>query len=97
MKHIILVVLPALLTGCWAGFSGDFSDAECEAFASRYLDLSGKNANQYLSDEDRSQMRAKTVNECKGRSLGVSREEFACAMKASSEAEFTACGIVLKG
>jgi hypothetical protein len=37
------------------------------------------------------------VRDCKERTLGLSREEYTCAMKAGSRDEWKRCGIVLKG
>lgn len=95
MKRLAIVPIALVLAGCWAGFNGDFTAAECAAFAAQYRTLGG--LSPAVDEEGRGEIQARATRDCKGGTLGLSREEFACAMKAGSRQEWIDCGIVLKG
>ena len=95
MKRLAIVLLAVTLPGCWAGFNGDFTPAECAAFAAQYRSLGGLSAS--VDEEGRGEIQARTARDCKGGTLGLSREDYACAMKAGSRPDWVDCGIVLTG
>jgi hypothetical protein len=95
MKRAAILVLALPLAGCWGGLSDEFTAAECEAFAAQYRTLGGISA--AVGDEGKAEIQQRTVRDCKNHTLGLSREEHACAMKAGSRQEWVDCGIVLKG
>ena len=95
MKVFAAVLLALSVSGCGAGFNDDFTAGECNAFAAQYLTLGG--VSDAVGTDGKDEIRERTARECKERSLGLSREEYACAMKAGSRDEWRACGIVLKG
>ena len=97
VKHAMLSASMLLLGGCWAGFSDEFTAAECDAFAGQYQMLGGIQANAALDETGRDEVRRRTVRDCRGGTLGLSREEYQCAMKAGSREDWAACRIVLKG
>lgn len=95
MKRLAIVLLALTLPGCWGGFNGDFSTNECAAFAAQYRTLGG--LSDAIDEDGRAEIQARTARECSSGTLGLSREEYACAMKAGSRQEWIDCGIVLKG
>ena len=95
MKPLALALLALSLSGCWAGFNGDFTAAECAGFSAQYQTLGSISG--AIDEEGKAEIRTRTLRDCKGGTLGLSREEYACAMKAGSREEWRACGIVLKG
>ncbi|HWI23845.1 MAG TPA: hypothetical protein VNS59_02865 [Lysobacter sp.] len=95
MKRVAMALLFLPLAGCGAGFNDDFTPAECNAFAAQYQALGG--ISDAVGEEGKAEIRERTVRDCKERTLGLSREEYTCAMKAGSRDEWKRCGIVLKG
>jgi hypothetical protein len=95
MKRVAMALLFLPLAGCGAGFNDDFTPAECNAFAAQYQTLGG--ISDAVGEEGKAEIRERTVRDCKERTLGLSREEYTCAMKAGSRDEWKRCGIVLKG
>lgn len=95
MKRIATVLLALPLAGCWAGFNDEFTAAECAAFSGQYQALGG--ISDAVGEDGKAEIGARAVRDCKDGTLGLSREEYQCAMKAGSREEWTACGIVLKG
>ena len=87
----------ALLLGGCSAYNADLSDAQCEAFVARYLDLGGNEGNQALSGEQLQELRRKGIRDCRNRTLGVNQAEFDCAMHAGTRDEYHACGITLRG
>jgi hypothetical protein len=95
MERIATVFFVLSLAGCGAGFNDDFTAAECAAFGAQYQALGG--IADAVGEDGKVEIRERAVRECKERTLGLSREEYTCAMKAGSRDEWTRCGIVLKG
>jgi hypothetical protein len=95
MKRVAIAMLVLSLAGCGAGFNDDFTAAECNAFAAQYQALGG--ISDAVGEDGKAEIRERAVRECKERTLGLSREEYTCAMKAGSRDEWLRCGIVLKG
>ena len=95
MKPFVLALLALSLSGCWGGFNGDFTAAECAAFSAQYQTIGG--ISDTVGEDGKAEIRARAERDCKDGTLGLSREEYACAMKAGSREEWRACGIVLKG
>jgi len=95
MKRVAIAMLVLPLAGCGAGFNDDFTAAECAAFATQYRALG--RISDAVGEDGKAEIQARAVRDCKDRTLGLSREEYTCAMKAGSRDEWTRCGIVLKG
>jgi hypothetical protein len=95
MKRVATVVFALSLAGCGAGFNDDFTAAECDAFGAQYETLGG--ISDAVGEDGKAEIRERSVRECRERTLGLSREEYTCAMKAGSRDEWIRCGIVLKG